>query len=395
MRIRGLNVQQGPSDADIDPRLLSKLSYRYSFLSILTFMQRISRFAWLLTLVWSSFLPIAQGVNASPQTGIKFSPPTETSTPQASACLEKEKDLIKLIIRSLPYKRVPIDNEININWHAEPTDSNTTGSAITVEEIRQEIRSGQNVVSNYSKFKESEPTDNYAHDRNEVTPSQLAQDAYRIHQKLVEGDQQRVAQCTTVLCVALMNQEKGIKKFVSCNLELLPPALRNQSKYMGYHVIRAGQSHAEGEFLQFLWKRSRQPEPAYTPIIGMGCSRKHCQECDLLLQLVLGRGYHIITAAADENGCIVEGREAVDKTKTYARYYISKELQEVIQCYTNTQLTCKERFLAPDRKKKQEAKLRKTSVRREVGSSSRTEYPQGERRNPMRTCREDAARKKR
>ena len=150
---------------------------------------------------------------------------------------------------------------------------------------------------------------------------------------------------------------------------------------MGYHVIRAGRSHAEGEFLQFLWKRSKQHTPAYTHIIGMGCSRKHCKECDLLLQLVLGIDYHRITAAADEDDLIFEQSEAVDKNKICPKYYISEELQEVIEFYTNTQLTCKGRFLSPTRKNN-------------AGSSSHTE-PAIVRRNPMRTCREDAERKKR
>ena len=41
-------------------------------------------------------------------------------------------------------------------------------------------------------------------------------------------------------------------------------------------------------FLEFLLYRAEKKEHAYTHVLGMGCSKKHCQECGALLKLFLG-----------------------------------------------------------------------------------------------------------
>jgi hypothetical protein len=79
----------------------------------------------------------------------------------------------------------------------------------------------------------------------------------------------------------------------------MEPALREQAEKMGYQVISSEQAHAEGQFLQYLHARGvfTNPKPVFTHIMGMGCSRLHCGECDALLCLLLGNSYHSITAA--------------------------------------------------------------------------------------------------
>ncbi|MEO1300870.1 MAG: hypothetical protein AAFU83_01275, partial [Bacteroidota bacterium] len=126
------------------------------------------------------------------------------------------------------------------------------------------------------------------------TPQDLAKDALQISES-IEGSTDH----TTILCVALRNSKQRIKKFVFHNggeKELRSGNLVKKAHTLGYHFIQSQQSHAEGQFIQFLYQRWRQHPGYYTHIVGMGCSRKHCPECGFLLQLILGNEYREITA---------------------------------------------------------------------------------------------------
>lgn len=79
----------------------------------------------------------------------------------------------------------------------------------------------------------------------------------------------------------------------------MPKSYSEQAKYLGYDEGSAGRAHVEGQFLDFLYKRN-QDQARYTHIVGMGCSRPHCAECDCILKLMLGKKYQTITAAAIE-----------------------------------------------------------------------------------------------
>jgi hypothetical protein len=81
-----------------------------------------------------------------------------------------------------------------------------------------------------------------------------------------------------------------------------------QAESMNYGIRNVHRAHAEAQFLDFLLYRVRErarEESAtektkhlrYTHILGMGCSRQHCQECNALLKLFLGKNYYPYTAA--------------------------------------------------------------------------------------------------
>jgi len=126
--------------------------------------------------------------------------------------------------------------------------------------------------------------------------SQLTSDAFLISES---GITDRPGS-TTCLCVALRDKFGYIKKFVFHNGEnLLAPSIRAKACELGYDVIQAEQSHAEGQFIQFLLDRHRKRPGWYTHILGIGCSRSHCAECNALLKLYLGGCYNEFTSSVN------------------------------------------------------------------------------------------------
>lgn len=147
-------------------------------------------------------------------------------------------------------------------------------------------------IFNYSRRRSKEWRANNYVDAQDTSPKQLAKDA-KLIQEAIRGDKS----FTTILCVALRDKHGHIKKFAFCNSEFMPPSCRDKAESLGYAVIKAEQSHAEGQFLQFLYKRAIINSGLYTHIVAMGCSKLHCPECDLVLKLVLGSNYKAISAA--------------------------------------------------------------------------------------------------
>jgi hypothetical protein len=152
--------------------------------------------------------------------------------------------------------------------------------------------------------------------------------------------------------------------------------MREKAHELGYDVIKAEQAHAEGQLIQFLLRRHQVRPGWYTHIMGMGCSKCHCAECDILFKLFLGEGYHAVTtsvnekkngsnntvvtsitneprdpgeAGADENKKftqirtlkteyeVVKGEEAID-TASYPKYYLPERLKKAL-CSIITNLT--------------------------------------------------------
>mmetsp|Transcript_23612 Transcript_23612/g.54959 ORF Transcript_23612/g.54959 Transcript_23612/m.54959 type:complete len:394 (-) Transcript_23612:207-1388(-) len=126
----------------------------------------------------------------------------------------------------------------------------------------------------------------------------LAEDAFRI----ANADSNvRARGSTTCLCVVLRDKYQYAKKFVFHNGK--NKMLKNMEKKateLCYAIKTSYQSHAEVALLQFLIQRSQLSPNRYTHLLGMGCSRKHCKECDCLLRLYLGANYHLCTAAMQE-----------------------------------------------------------------------------------------------
>ena len=177
---------------------------------------------------------------------------------------------------------------------------------------------------------------------------------------------------TTCLCVVLRDEDGNAKKFVFHNgKDKMSATMTQKSEELRYGIRTGYQSHAEGEFMQFLLQRKQQNRGRYTHILGMGCSRMHCQECDSLLQLFLGKGYSTFTAATKneenslptisdtEEGCVIRTKinaplvyesEAVNKSGNRSRkYYLPQVLQDHINQKTGLKMEFSaDRFVIKD-----------------------------------------------
>ena len=139
----------------------------------------------------------------------------------------------------------------------------------------------------------------------------LAEDAFRIANAHPNA---RTRKASTCLCVVLQDEEWGVRKLVAHNsINELQPSTRAKADELMYGIRNAYLTHAETWLIDFLLYRARQREdkiknngeashPRYTHILGMGCSRKHCRECDTLCKLFLGEDYTAHTPAVSQLG---------------------------------------------------------------------------------------------
>ena len=186
---------------------------------------------------------------------------------------------------------------------------------------------------------------NYATDIDSALPTRLAEDARRI---LAAIQGQAYSGHNTLLCVSLKDRNHRIKKFMFANTGIPERKLRKAAGTLDYHSYRTDESHAEGAFIQKLWQDSAKSEAAldrqhYTHLVGMGCSRRHCKECNAVLKRVLGGDYEQVTAAASGDSILV-GPSAVDPDKIYSNYYIPSGFREVLEAFTNREITCQGRY---------------------------------------------------
>lgn len=198
----------------------------------------------------------------------------------------------------------------------------------------------------------------------------------------------RTRDSTTCLCVVLRDKDSHAKKFVFHNgKDKISTTMEQKAQELKYAVRTGYQAHAEAEFIQFLLQRTEQNPGRYTHILGMGCSRRHCKECNCLLKLFLGVKYHEFTAAmCTENPALPEFTEVEDRCcicpKTYHnpvhqsqavnhngrrsdKYYLPKTLQEYIQNRVGLNLDfSNERFVIKneDTMVEQRNRKRKTST---------------------------------
>jgi hypothetical protein len=195
---------------------------------------------------------------------------------------------------------------------------------------------------------------------NENLCSRLAKDAFRIANAHKNA---RTRESTTCLCVVLKDEKQYAKKFVFHNgPEAMHKSMHEKAVALNYATRTGYQAHAEVEFIEFLLHRNKQNPERYTHILGMGCSRQHCKECDCLLKLYLGAHYHNFTAAmqkeASESEVVIpiieelnqdEGdgirikipeesrvfqvvyKEDAIQDKRYPNYRLSKDMQREIQ----------------------------------------------------------------
>ena len=161
-----------------------------------------------------------------------------------------------------------------------------------LEEV--EVRLGQgedrehgsydNGVGNGTLFNK-EKADNFVKQLDDIRPEKLAKDATEIWNAIPNEKSRKNA---TVICAALRDTDGFVRLFTVWNKNsVLCPAAREKAYKLGYHVIRAQQSHAEGQLLQFLSKRA----DVYTHLVAMGCDKDHCIECDWMMKNHLCPGY--------------------------------------------------------------------------------------------------------
>ncbi len=114
----------------------------------------------------------------------------------------------------------------------------------------------------------------------------------------------------TVFCAWVRDCHDHTKKFTFCSGEgLMVSKYRQAAERLGYAVVKTGGGHAEMQFLQFLYKRHRVRPGLYTHIVAMGCTQRHCKECDCVLRLVLGSQYREASTAVMERSAAGSAEE--------------------------------------------------------------------------------------
>ena len=125
----------------------------------------------------------------------------------------------------------------------------------------------------------------------------LALDAYEIANISGEGKDK------TCLCVLLGDKKNRVHKIVFHNSSgQLAPTMRSKAGDLNYTARNLRKGHAEAQFVSFLLIRMKQKSPPlqYCHIIGMGCSRRNCPNCAVLLKFFLGKKYVNFHAYASE-----------------------------------------------------------------------------------------------
>jgi hypothetical protein len=215
------------------------------------------------------------------------------------------------LLAEYPFRVAHIDDEVGTLFPEE--DSNNQGSDAELTNTDEEGRraNDQEAQSKWGYFALNTAPDKndskriYLLQKDEVGTAyasftknlcrKLAKDAFRIANTHKYA---RTRESTTCLCVVLKDKNKRAKKFVFHNgAAKMPPSMCDEAGKLGYATRTGYQAHAEAEFVEFLLHRNKQNPERYTHMLGMGCSRQHCKECDCLLKLYLGADYHKFTAA--------------------------------------------------------------------------------------------------
>jgi uncharacterized membrane protein YkoI len=206
------------------------------------------------------------------------------------------------------------DEEVREKDQQQDVEHDTQVSE-NVKQIRQKIeeteayqhgqRNTPGDISGKSIFK---ATDVYAEQdlplRTTTLCRELALDACEMaNSHKSEGTRER----TTCLCVVLWNSHDNYgRRLAFCNGIAFPSHVKkfntenkkDDHLYGKYQLVDNKPSnntggHAETKLIDFLLNCKKR----YTHLLGVGCSRPHCKECDVLFQVLLGCDYHQFTAA--------------------------------------------------------------------------------------------------
>lgn len=223
---------------------------------------------------------------------------------------------LDVMLRHYPFSTSIIDDQVAANLIEHPlalsdTDESTEdkiqnmSQGITVKFASKFSVDQSQVPLKASEIDHSQSPDQIARD----LCRKLAQDAFHIANAHKSA---RTREATTCLCVVLRDGRKRAKKLVFHNSTgEMQASMRQKANDLGYGIRNAHLAHAEVQLIDFLAHRTQQrademtttgldTKPKYTHILGMGCSKKHCQECNIVCKLFLGKDYAKFTAAPEK-----------------------------------------------------------------------------------------------
>ena len=271
-------------------------------------MLRQSRILGILLIIWVSRLP-THGVEIK-LPGLNIEQIVSPNAICSNVAIPENATHLDDMLRYYPFPASIIDDQVAANLTEQTaqlsdTDESIEDGKIAVK-IPKKFTSKFSIDQSKTLLKPSEVDDNQAPDQ--ITKNlcrKLAQDAFRIANAHKSA---RTREATTCLCVLLRDEEQYVKKLVFHNsTREMQPSMRKKADDLGYGIRNAYLAHAEIQLIDFLTHRAQQranevttgqaTKPKYTHILGMGCSRKHCQECNPVCKLFLGKNYAQFTAA--------------------------------------------------------------------------------------------------
>ena len=269
--------------------------------------------------------------------------PSNSQKATITASTGDTADRLDELLEGYSFPEALIDSGVPIIFPEEDTSTQSDDSELTDTDTEGKNANDQEAKNKWALFAlnsaPSEPTsrERYLLRKNEINEDnnsftkhlcgKLAADAFRIANAHKHA---RTRESTTCLCVVLRDKDERAKKFVFHNgPDKMQKSMYNEALNLGYAARTGYQAHAEGEFMQFLLHRMQQNSERYTHILGMGCSRLHCKECDCLLKLFLGANYYEFTAAMRTVGDhslpnianVENGRVRIQTTMHYESVY--------------------------------------------------------------------------
>ena len=223
----------------------------------------------------------------------------------------------------------PVNNGDHEIVNKDTDDEASVGGAVAGKRTKaiDKLPAAKQIKHNRSRHAPSSGSSDYDFKNNYIKEEksmdglryQLSSDALDV----VESEPNaRSRESTVCLCVALRDHHAHIKKFAFHNQgSVMSPPMREKATALGYDVIQTEQVHAEMQFLKFLILRDQLRPGLYTHVVGMGCSRCYCAECNHALRGVLAGNYAEVATA-------VERKKEENRLKLITRSPISRAVSD-------------------------------------------------------------------
>lgn len=165
----------------------------------------------------------------------------------------------------------------------EKKDEESDSEDEAVKTGHKPAKKHRGLVVNYTKFKPTgeKVANKVEHGSVGAATGRLMADAKAIHKVLPE----KAKGPTTITTALLLHKPTQLyKRFAFCNLALMPLNCRTVAEQRGYHVVKAPETHAEGQLIEYLYVRG----PIYEHH-NMGVDKDHCAECQILMESYFGK----------------------------------------------------------------------------------------------------------